>query len=228
MDHADPDDPKAPGGTSGLPCHPRVERWGLLPLVGALQFAQHRATDHQCPGPMARAKWPEAFGVVAVETDLLETCFGRYVEGVAGGDVLLFRCWYHDPAADLVKLIYHEAGMKRRLAGDAGGGPFQLDCRFHIARGIPALYLRLRVGPPQGPCGPEGRGGVAGRPEQCRSPRSTGADQAAGEGGDACGNRQAGGDAQSQRSPEQASPAEHCGNACRPGRGGRSGHERTA
>lgn len=72
--------------------------------------------------PLARAKWPEAFGVVAVETDLLETCFGAYVEGVAGGDVLLFRCWYHDPAADLVKLIYHEAGMKRRLAGTPAAG----------------------------------------------------------------------------------------------------------
>jgi len=65
----------------------------------------------------ARVKWPKAFGVVAVESGLLETKIGTFVDGVAGGDVLLFRCWYHDPVASLVKLIYHEADMRTSLAG---------------------------------------------------------------------------------------------------------------
>ena len=76
--------------------------------------------------PFARVQWPGAFGVVAVETNLLETCFGTYVEGVAGGDVLLFRCWYHDAAAEMVKRIYHEADMKRKLAGQPAGDLFGL------------------------------------------------------------------------------------------------------
>jgi len=65
----------------------------------------------------ARVKWPKAFGVVAVESGLLETKLGTFVDGVAGGDVLLFRCWYPDPVAALVKLVYHEADMRTSLAG---------------------------------------------------------------------------------------------------------------
>ena len=65
----------------------------------------------------ARVKWPEAFGVVAVETGIMETNFATFVDGVAGGDVLLFRCWFHDPTASMVNLIYHEAGMRKSLAG---------------------------------------------------------------------------------------------------------------
>ncbi len=72
--------------------------------------------------PFARVKWPEAFGVVAVESNLLETFFDTYVNGVAGGDILLFRCWYHDGTADMVKLIYREADLKRRLAGRPAAG----------------------------------------------------------------------------------------------------------
>jgi HEAT repeat protein len=69
----------------------------------------------------ARVKWANAFGVVAVESSLLETQFGQYVDGVAGGDVLLFRCWFGDPVADLVKLVCHEADMNRRLAANPRG-----------------------------------------------------------------------------------------------------------
>ncbi|MGD0090999.1 MAG: HEAT repeat domain-containing protein, partial [Planctomycetota bacterium] len=67
----------------------------------------------------ARVKWPKAFGIVAVESGLLETKLGIFVDGVAGGDVLLFRCWYPDPVASLVKLVYHEADMRKSLAGRA-------------------------------------------------------------------------------------------------------------
>ena len=69
----------------------------------------------------ARVKWAKAFGVVAVESSLLETQFGQYGDGVAGGDVPLFRCWFGDPVADMVKLVCHEADMNRRLAGRPQG-----------------------------------------------------------------------------------------------------------
>jgi HEAT repeat protein len=39
--------------------------------------------------------------------------------------VLLFRCWFRDPVADMVKLVYHEADMNRRLAGRPQGNPAQ-------------------------------------------------------------------------------------------------------
>jgi len=60
--------------------------------------------------------------------------------------VLLFRCWYHDSTASMVKLIYHEADMSRRLLGTPDRGLSALvadvsaggeSVRYAAAKGLP-------------------------------------------------------------------------------------------
>lgn len=67
--------------------------------------------------PFARISWPRAFGVVMVTESIMEMNLGTFVDGVGGGDVLLFCCWGHSPVGDMVKMVYHEAEMRKCLPG---------------------------------------------------------------------------------------------------------------
>jgi HEAT repeat protein len=68
--------------------------------------------------PGLRVRYPDAFGVTAVNLQLMEDYWDIYLRNVQGGDVLLFPAWYTAPENTVVQLVYREADIRRQgLAG---------------------------------------------------------------------------------------------------------------
>ncbi len=64
--------------------------------------------------PSVRDRWSSAFGVTAVNTQLIEDNWDAYLRNVQGGDVLLFPAWYPATENSLVQLLYREADIRRQ------------------------------------------------------------------------------------------------------------------
>ena len=64
--------------------------------------------------PQVRAIYPNAFKVMSMSGRALEQRWDTYVQGVSGGDVFLFNCWYRTKELGLMKLLLEEAGMKKQ------------------------------------------------------------------------------------------------------------------
>lgn len=92
----------------------------------------------------SRDRYPDAFSVVSVDTQPLQQNWNDYLQNVKGGDILLFRAWYSDPANRLVKAMMQEVsflkeGMSREIAdadiaklGELAGSP-DLKTRYFVA-----------------------------------------------------------------------------------------------
>jgi len=69
--------------------------------------------------PLSRRLWPQAFRVISISLGLLEAHWESYVEGVQGGDVLLFMPWWDPIENEMARLIYREAAFRRKGLSDA-------------------------------------------------------------------------------------------------------------
>ena len=63
--------------------------------------------------PRIRQLWPEAFRLVAVRRNLLESRWEHFVESVEKGDVLMCPPWYDAEEITFVELLYREAAIRR-------------------------------------------------------------------------------------------------------------------
>lgn len=92
----------------------------IIPEWGAPGYYQYSAPyshvnlRHTGTSPAIRMRQPGAFSVVSNDRGSLRTHWDRYLQGVVGGDILLFRAWYEDPANPLVKLMVKEAAQIRQ------------------------------------------------------------------------------------------------------------------
>ncbi len=66
-----------------------------------------------CTPPGIRQQWPKAFRVVAVRPQIMRDHWSNYLEGVKGGDILLFPCWYAALENKFVKAVYQEAALAK-------------------------------------------------------------------------------------------------------------------
>jgi hypothetical protein len=66
-----------------------------------------------CTPPEIREKWPEAFRVVAVQPRIMQENWNNYLNGVGGGDILLFPCWYSALENAFVEAVYEEAALRK-------------------------------------------------------------------------------------------------------------------
>jgi hypothetical protein len=115
-------------GTPNSPMDPRVfkkvsEKFPdvlLIPQYQTLQYYAYTAPYVDLRSGAARTAddvrtvYPKAFSLINTIDGPIDEKFDDLVSGVGGGDILLFRCWYQDPANAKVKTVYvsAQAGLR--------------------------------------------------------------------------------------------------------------------
>ncbi len=68
-----------------------------------------------CTPGWVREIWPDAFRVVACNPGLMRDHWSNYLNGVMGGDVLLFPAWYGSLEGKYIEMVYAEAALAKTV-----------------------------------------------------------------------------------------------------------------